>query len=252
MVNHQLLQTAFAESCRSYWTTRDKQSITGKGEGLAAAVRAGKHFGSVQALVESVFIDCGYGERNFLRDRSATVPGHYRVTKNWDLIVHQGDTLIAALELKSLGANSAANNFNNRTEEAIGNATDLRLAHAQTGMYGDLSPWAGFMFLIEESAETIYPVGGLSSKWPVDAEFRNSSYLKRGEILSRRMLQQGLYDAVCFVTSSQNPAQPPREPVEELSWLNFVEAVLARVREVQSHLSPPGPSTPYGSGRTLF
>jgi hypothetical protein len=241
-MDRELLQAAFIASCRSYWTKRAEQSITGKGEGLAAAVRAGKHFSSLQALVESVFVDCGYDERNFLRDRSATVPGYYRVTKNWDLIVHQDNVLVAALELKSLGGKSASNNFNNRTEEAIGNATDLRLSHAQAGLYGDLGPWTGFMFLIEESEETTYPVGGLTSRWRVDKGFGSSSYVKRGEMLSLRMFQQGLYDAVCFVTSSQDPAQPPHEPLEELSWLNFVEAILERVSKVQEVLPPPADS----------
>lgn len=63
-------QAAFEASCRSYWTTRDSQAITGGGEGLAAAVRAGKHFGSLEDLVESVFVDCGYSSHNFLRSVS--------------------------------------------------------------------------------------------------------------------------------------------------------------------------------------
>ncbi len=226
-------QEAFEASCRSYWTTRDSQAVSGGGEGLAAAVRAGKHFGSLEDLVESVFVDRGYSRDNFLRSVSATVPGYYRSTKTWDLIVRDGRTLVAALELKSLGAVSAGNNFNNRTEEAIGNATDLWLLHNRRAAFGEIRPWCGFLFLVEDHEETSHPVRQRPSPWPLEPEFRESSYKDRGAILSSRMMAEGLYDAVCYVTSSADPSKPAVEPVPELTWLRFVTAIQARVAYVK-------------------
>ncbi len=162
------------------------------------------------------------------------MPGWYRSTKNWDLIVADKGTLVAALELKGLGANSAGNNFNNRTEEAIGNATDLWLAHDRTACFGPIRPWAGFMFLMEDAPNTRIAVREQPSKWRIDSEFEGSSYLKRGVILSSRMLHERLYDAVCFVTSTNDPGVPPMEPVVELNWMSFVAAIQARVQYVKN------------------
>jgi hypothetical protein len=233
LATNEELQSAFVTSCRSYWTTRDSQALTGGGEGLAAAVRAGKHFASLEDLVQSVFIDCGYTPKNFVRNRSANLPGYYRSTKTWDLIVRDGDILVAALELKGLGAKSAGNNFNNRTEEALGNATDLWLVNEKHAPFGAIRPWCGFMFLLEDSPVTRRPIGEMPSKWPVDPIFAGSSYLRRGAILSKRMLDERLYDAVCYVTSSADPQQAPTEPLPELSWMAFVTAIQARVAYIQ-------------------
>lgn len=226
-------QEAFIESCRSYWATRDRQALTGLGEGLAGAVRGGKHFASLEDLVASVFIECGYTARNLIRSRSANLPGFYRATKTWDLLVVDGDILVAALELKSLGARSASNNFNNRTEEAIGNATDLWLVHDRLGGLGPLRPWCGFMFLMEDAPETRHSVREMPSRWDASPEFEASNYLERGAILSARMQDEGLYNAVCYVTSTNDPNQLPHEPFMELSWLTFVDAIRARVAEVE-------------------
>jgi hypothetical protein len=60
-----------------------------------------------------------------------TLPGFFRPTKLWDmLVIHEGK-LIAAIELKSQVGPSFGNNFNNRTEEAIGNAHDLWTAYRE-------------------------------------------------------------------------------------------------------------------------
>ena len=65
-----------------------------------------------------------YGKR-----RVVTLPGFFRPTKLWDVVVIDGGRLIAALEFKSQVGPSFGNNFNNRTEEAIGSAHDLWTAY---------------------------------------------------------------------------------------------------------------------------
>lgn len=54
-----------------------------------------------------------------------TLPGYFRPTKLWDLLVIYKGELIAAVELKSQVGPSFGNNFNNRTEEATGTAHDF-------------------------------------------------------------------------------------------------------------------------------
>ena len=57
-----------------------------------------------------------------------TLPGFFRAAKLWDLVVINDGQLIAALEFKSQAGPSLGNNFNNRAEEAIRSAHDLRMA----------------------------------------------------------------------------------------------------------------------------
>lgn len=53
------------------------------------------------------------------------LPGWFRAEKKWDLVIVHGGQLLAALEFKSQIGPSFGNNFNNRTEEALGSATDV-------------------------------------------------------------------------------------------------------------------------------
>ena len=56
------------------------------------------------------------------------LPGYYRAEKKWDLLVISKGHLVAAIEFKSQAGESIGNNVNNRSEEAIGMATDLWVA----------------------------------------------------------------------------------------------------------------------------
>jgi hypothetical protein len=69
--------------------------------------------------------------------RLLTLPGYFRPTKLWDLLVIHKSELIAAIELKSQ-VGSFGNNFNNRTEEAIGTAHDLWTAYRQEATASNL------------------------------------------------------------------------------------------------------------------
>jgi len=68
-----------------------------------------------------------------------TLPGFFRPTKRWDILVIHKEALIAAIELKSQAGPSFGNNFNNRVEEAIGTANDFWTAF-RDGAFGDRTP----------------------------------------------------------------------------------------------------------------
>lgn len=59
------------------------------------------------------------------RNKALELPGYFRPTKEWDLLVVREKKLIVAIEAKSQVGPSCGNNFNNRTEEAMGSALDL-------------------------------------------------------------------------------------------------------------------------------
>jgi len=82
-------------------------------------------------LFMELIINAGIAEHYVFRKRSVELPGYFRPTKKWDLLVVRDQMLIAAIELKSQVGPSFGNNFNNRTEEAMGSALDLWTAYRE-------------------------------------------------------------------------------------------------------------------------
>ena len=84
------------------------------------------------ALIMDLVKGNGVGHADIHRDRAVvTLPGYFRPTKLWDLVVIYEGRLVAAIELKSQVGPSFGNNFNNRTEEAIGTAHDFWTAYRE-------------------------------------------------------------------------------------------------------------------------
>lgn len=224
------LRTAIA----GYWATKQKQKIAAEAvrstaEGTAKAVRGGGHFNPVANLLARFFTDAGYPPDSIAASGKKTIlPGYFRPNKAWDLVVIHRDVLVAAIELKALGAPSYGKNFNNRVEEALGNAADLSQA-SLSQLTGDEKPWLGYFFLMDDSAESRSARAPRENpSLPVAPEWRDLSHEKRFSITGRRLVKEGLYDAVCYVTSSaQDPG--PREPDAQLDWLHFSAAIEARL-----------------------
>ncbi|MCC4622671.1 PaeR7I family type II restriction endonuclease [Xanthomonas cassavae CFBP 4642] len=132
-----------------------------------------------------------------------TLPGYYRPTKLWDVLVFDGKKLVVAVELKSHVGPSFGNNFNNRAEEAIGTAHDLSTA-IREGILGDqLPPFTGWLILVEDCEKSQKAVRDSSPHFPVFPEFKGASYLARYEVLCRKLIQEGLYTQATVIASSR-------------------------------------------------
>jgi len=66
------------------------------------------------------------------------------------LLVVKNGRLLAAIEAKSQVGPSFGNNFNNRTEEAIGSALDLWTAFREGAFNGGIQPFLGYFFMLED------------------------------------------------------------------------------------------------------
>ena len=147
----------------------------------------------MQGIVEqSGFIGAEVG----LRRGAIALPGYYRPSKQWDLVVtHEGD-VVAAIEFKShMGLTQLGKNYNNRKEEAIGSATDF-WASWRSMKYGeDKMPFLGWFILVQESHESTRPLTPRVSYGTVDPEFKTASFLERYDTLCRRVAEDGLYTA---------------------------------------------------------
>ena len=123
-----------------YWKTRagqrDKQKQTGRADqGLRSAVTGGAQMDGFIDLFTELITDSGIPDLYVFRKKAVELPGFFRPTKEWDLLVIKDKVLIAAIEAKSQVGPSFGNNFNNRTEEAMGSALDLHKQISQRSLF---------------------------------------------------------------------------------------------------------------------
>lgn len=231
----------FESAVRSFWSVRDsqvaKQLASGKVDaGSRGAVTGGGHLDGIAQLLEDIFVEAGFNRSSIRRKQGIELPGYYRPTKSWDLVVIEGGVLVAAIEFKSQVGPSFGNNFNNRTEESIGNAVDVWRAYEE-GTFGAVRPWLGYVFFLEEAPKSTTPVRLAKTVFPVERIFEGTSYKDRYQILCQRLVRERLYDAACFVTSSADTSVPVHQPSDELGFANFVAAIAGRaayLRAMQS------------------
>ena len=167
---------------------------------------------------------------NVSQKTQRTLPGFFRPTKEWDLVVTSGNDLVAAVEVKSQ-VGSFGNNFNNRVEEALGNATDFWAAYKKGIFNPSQKPWLGYIFMLEECPDSLRPKRRIQlSPYSVDEEFQEQSYAQNYEEVCRRLVRELLYDAACFLTSNAKTGKRGefKQPSEELSIRNFAISLHAR------------------------
>ncbi len=200
-------QTKIRDAVKAFWGNREaarqKQIESGKiDQGERAGVTAGKNMDGFLALVRDIVGLNGLEQADIhLKQRLLTLPGYFRPTKLWDILVINDGRLIAAIELKSHVGPSFGNNFNNRTEEAIGTAVDLWTAYRE-GAFGDNPrPFIGLLILVEDCNGSRSPVRGSSPHFPVFKEFNGASYAERYNILCRKLIQEQLYTTATLLLS---------------------------------------------------
>lgn len=206
----------------AFWGNREKarqkQIEAGKADqGERSSVTAGKNMDGFVALIIDIVNANGLAHADIHRVRRlVTLPGYFRPTKLWDLLVINRGYLVAAIELKSHIGPSFGNNFNNRTEEAIGTSHDLKLA-LREGAFGDHPlPFVGWMIMVEDAAGSRSAVRDSSPHFPVFPEFQGASYLKRYDILCQRLIKEQLYSAASVIAS-------PREAVTSGAYSDLSE-----------------------------
>ena len=106
--------------------------------------------GALEVLVSDILCEAGLNKIDVKTRTALELPGYYRSEKKWDLIVVSDGQLVTAMEFKSQVGPSFGNNFNNRSEEAIGSATDIWVAYRE-GRFGKTpTPFLGYFFLLED------------------------------------------------------------------------------------------------------
>ncbi|ULQ46507.1 PaeR7I family type II restriction endonuclease [Flagellatimonas centrodinii] len=200
------------EAIKTFWGAREaarqKQIEAGRvDQGERAGVTSGKNMdGFLDLVIDLVRLNGLQGADIHKNRAMLTLPGYFRPTKLWDLLVTYKGELVAAVELKSQVGPSFGNNFNNRTEEAIGTAHDLWTAYRE-GAFGEQPrPFIAWIMAVEDAPESRTPVRDSSPHFPVFEVFKGASYLQRYDILCQRLVQEGLYSSAALLATKRADA----------------------------------------------
>lgn len=198
------------DAVKAFWgnreAARNKQIESGKADqGERAGVTAGKNMDGFLALVVDIIKANGLAHAQIHQSRAAlTLPGYFRPTKLWDVLVTYKGELIAAVELKSQVGPSFGNNFNNRAEEAIGTAHDLWTAFREGAFGKQPRPFVGWLMMVEDAPESRRPVRDRSPHFPVFEEFQGASYLCRYDLLCQRLVKEQLYTTATILAAERS------------------------------------------------
>ena len=219
-----------------YWMTRtgqrDKQLQSGKADyGSRSAVTGGAQMDGFVDLFTEIIVAAGVPEQYVFKKKAIELPGYFRPTKEWDLLVVRDNTLLAAIEAKSQVGPSFGNNFNNRTEEAMGSALDLWTAYRERAYLDSPQPFLGYFFMLEDCPSSNRPVRVKEPHFKVFPDFVGASYMRRYEVFCRKLILERHYTASAFITSTQDKGLQGlfTTPSDDLSVERFAKALAAHV-----------------------
>jgi len=200
------------EAIKAFWGSREaarqRQIEAGRvDQGERAGVTAGKNLDGFISLIRDLVQSNGLPDARICLDAGlVTLPGFFRPTKRWDLLVLHREKLVAAIELKSQVGPSFGNNFNNRAEEAIGTAHDFWTAYRENAFGEQPKPFLGWLMVVEDTERSRSPVRDRSPHFPVSAEFQGASYLKRYDLLCQKLVKEQLYSCAALIASPREAA----------------------------------------------
>lgn len=230
-------QSLIANAFSEFWDVRDNQlkSIkTNSDTGNRGAVTGGKQLDGFLALLRQVSLDMGVPEECIYL-KANHLPGYFRPTKNWDfLILSPSGRLIALAEFKSQ-VGSFGNNFNNRTEEALGSSVDFWTAFRENVFPGHIPPWAGYLFVVEKCERSTTPVKIAQPYFPVMPEFLETSYIDRYTLFCKRLMLERHYSATSLVWTSQQGEFGDVSP--ELSLQLFLFSLMGHLQSKRHEFS---------------
>lgn len=226
------IEARFQAAVQSFWDARSRQQQKqiegGKIDaGTRGAVTGGSQMGALEVLVSDILCEAGLEDVSIKTKLGLELPGYFRPEKKWDLIVVSKNQLVCALEFKSQVGPSFGNNFNNRSEEAIGNAVDIWTAFREGRFLTSPRPFIGYFFLLEDCDKVHKPVSLQEPHFKADPVFQGATYAKRYELLCRRLVLERHYDAACLTFSTNASPTTIAHPSDDLSFARFVRELQA-------------------------
>ena len=236
------------EAVRKFWITRElaanKQKTKGvKDTGLRSEVTGGKNMDGFEGLVRDIVVKNGLSENTIFTGRKlGAIPGFFRATKVWDMVIVSENNLVAALEFKSqvgsAGKDSYGKNQNNRIEEALGSSVDLWEAYSN-GAFGESpKPFVGWLMLVGDLPDAHKVVNNETSNFEIFPEFKGVSYIKRYNIFCRKLIQEQYYTAASIIVSPPSAVNTGAyEEIDQLTSLKtFITSLAGHIAMAAARL----------------
>jgi hypothetical protein len=235
-----LIEKRLQAAVKHFWITREIQARKqgaasgSKDAGARSAVTGGAQMDGFVDLVRDLLCESGLPKPHVYCNKHVELPGWYRPEKKWDLLIVADGKLLAGIEFKSQVGPSFGNNYNNRTEEAIGSATDILAAYREGAFKPSARPWLGYLMLLEEASRSIAPVRPREPHFKVFPEFKKAFYAKRYEVLLTKLVRERMYDAACFLMSNATDGRTGkyRMPAQELSFETFITSLVGKAMAI--------------------
>lgn len=213
------MDVRIANAVRNFWIVRSG----------GTGVLGGKTLDGFIEVIQDVIFNSGLSNVEIHTGKnSSQLPGFFRPHKSWDVVAIADGQLVAAIELKSQ-VGSIGNNFNNRTEEVLGSGVDLQIAVQEEAFGQDAEIFRGYLILVEDSEKTRNSAKINMNYFPVMPGFLNNesernnlyiknsqgkypridgvSYLKRYDILCKKLVLKNLYSATALIIADENNAE---------------------------------------------
>lgn len=223
------LEDRIQGAVEAFWGTRRRQGENRRKEdtGSRSEVTGGQHVNEFAFLARDLLVENGVPQTSIFVRSKRTLPGFYRPTKSWDLLVVHKNVLLACLEAKSM-VGSEGKNINNRMEEAIGLGVDIATAYREGAFCESPPPWVGYFMLLGDSDAVRTGGGGFQEPhFKVFDDFRDTTYEDRYVIGLRKLMREQVYTAAALLITSKGPPSPSyREPSEELSMRRFLTSLV--------------------------
>ncbi len=232
MLSTEKYQPLLGKAIDHFWRTRNLQLSVGKksNQGNRSAVTGGKQLDGFLELFAEISKDMGVPKEHIFT-KGNFLPGYFRPTKDWDfLIISPKKQLLVVLEFKSQ-VGSFGNNFNNRTEEALGSAVDLWTAFKENGFPQNQPPWLGYLILVEKNEKSSNPVRLQEPHYAVRKEFLETGYLNRYALFCQKLMQERHYSSTCLLwTDSSKQFGSVKSDISFesflLSFMGFIQSKL--------------------------
>jgi len=227
-----------SKAVQHFWQVRDMQALRQKDsgkvdQGFRSAVTGGAQMtGFIDAFKNLACLAGIASEDVYSQCSLLELPGYFRPTKEWDILIIQRKVLLAAIEAKSQVGPSFGNNFNNRTEEAMGSALDLWTAFRENAFKTGVRPWLGYLFLLEDCPRSRSPVRVNEPHFDVFPDFKHASYARRYELFCRKLVLERHYDAAALLVSTREEGVNGAfsEPCSEIGFRRFARFLFAHLQ----------------------
>ncbi|MBZ4330747.1 PaeR7I family type II restriction endonuclease [Corallococcus sp. AS-1-12] len=224
----------------SYWSTLQEQGTRQRDgdadRGKRSAVTGGKQMNGFCHLISELLRANGFTDEHIHIEQKLELPGYFRPTKRWDMVVVFEGKLVAALEFKSM-AGSFGNNFNNRAEEAIGTGADMRLALKKGVMGKGARPWIGWLMLLEDSVESTRTASVKEPHFPVLRDFQQQSIAGRFAVLFRKLVEERYFDSTALLMCTRTAGQTGlyTEPHQDLAMKPFLTSLANHLQQFRRY-----------------